>query len=78
MTEDIVAFLALAEQHQSSIEILRQCLLPLKSAGEYMTELQWQTYARLRKIIENHDRALRESAIRRSRSVFPLENDPRG
>ncbi|OGJ57426.1 hypothetical protein A3H22_02475 [Candidatus Peribacteria bacterium RIFCSPLOWO2_12_FULL_55_15] len=63
MTEEIGAILALAERHSASIETLRQCLSPLKSAEAYMTELQWRTYARLRKIAENHDRVLRERAM---------------
>lgn len=63
MTEEIAAVLALAEKHASSVEALRQCLSPLKSAEAYMTELQWQTYARLRKILEDHDRVLRERAM---------------
>jgi len=63
MTEEIEAILSLAERHSASIETLRQCLSPLKSAEAYMTGLQWRTYARLRKIIEDHDRALRERAM---------------
>lgn len=63
MTEEIEAFLALAERHTVSIETLRQCLSPLKSAESYMTNLQWQTYIRLRNIVEDHDRVLREGAM---------------
>lgn len=63
MTEEIEALLALAERHAASIETLRRCLSPLKSAEAYMTELQWQIYARLRKTIEDHDRTLRQRAM---------------
>lgn len=63
MTEEIAAVLALAERHASSVETLRQCLSPLKSAEAYMTELQWRVYARLRKIIEDHDRAICDRAM---------------
>lgn len=63
MTEEITAVLALAGKHASSVETLRQCLSPLKSAEAYMTELQWRAYARLRKIVEDHDRAMRGRAM---------------
>lgn len=63
MTEEIEAFLALADRHTVSIERLRQCLSPLKSAEAYMTDLQWQTYVRLRKILADHDRVLRERVM---------------
>lgn len=62
MTEELAAILTLAEKHASSVETLRQCLSPLRSAEMYMTELQWRAYARLRKIVEEHDREVRERA----------------
>ncbi len=63
MTEDIDAFLTLAERHAVSLEMLRQCLVPLKGTEVYMTELQLQTYVRLRKTVEDHDRMLRARAM---------------
>lgn len=71
MTEEIEALLGLAERHASSVAILRRCLSPLKSAEAYMTELQWQMYARLRHIIEAHDQALRERAMQLRRPPPP-------
>lgn len=71
MTEEIAAVLTLAEKHASSVEMLRQCLSPLKSAEAYMTELQWRTYARLRKIVEDHDRVKRDRAMLLTHPPFP-------
>ena len=71
MTEEIEVFLALAESHSSSIETLRQCLSPLRSAEDYMTELQWRTYMRLREILEDQDREVRVRALRLRRPLPP-------
>ncbi len=77
MTEELRAILAIAERHGASIETLRQCLSPLKSAEAYMTELQWRTYARLRKMVEDHDRALRERAMSFTRQPPPSPSSSR-
>lgn len=71
MTEDIDALLTLAERHVLSLEVLRQCLVPLKGTEVYMTELQWRTYTRLRAIIEDHDRTLRQRAMAFTRPSPP-------
>ena len=64
MTEEIAALLTLAERNTVTLEVLRQCLTPLKGTEIYMTEFQLQTYARLRKIIEDHDQELCRRATR--------------
>jgi hypothetical protein len=63
MTEELEALFFLAERHLHSVETLRDILCALHSGEDYMTLQQRCTYASLRRIIEDHDRVLRERAM---------------
>lgn len=63
MTEELDALFSLAERHSHSVETLRKVLRVIQSGEDYLTLQQWQTYARLRHIIQTHDQALRERAM---------------
>lgn len=77
MTEEIDALFSLAERHCNSVETLRRVLRVIQSGEDYLTLQQWQTYARLRHIIAEHDQELRERAMKFSRpSALRGEMDP--
>lgn len=69
MTEELDVLFSLAERHCDSVETLRKVLRVIKTGEDYLTLQQWQTYVYLRKIIENHDRVMREHGPVRSMIV---------